>query len=281
MTAAAPTLADPPPGDGSAEDATQALSDPGVLPDPTPRTKLAAPVAASAVEVFVDPVCPFCWVTTRWIEEAARHSDLAVRYRLVSLYVLNEPGGWEGKPQQYPAAHHRGLELLRVLAAARAAHGEDVLPGLYRAMGDVVWEGEPPAEATWEAVLDQQVDETTDVAAILSRAGLPEDADLDALAAAAEDESWDEEIRGETAEAMDRVGGDAGTPILTFDPPDGPSFFGPVISTVPRGPESAELMDAVVLLARWGGFAELKRSLRTMPDTRRLSRLRGQETKAG
>lgn len=85
-------------------------------------------------------------------------------------------------------------------------------------------------------------------------------------AAAANDHKWDDVIRAETAEALDRVGPDLGTPIVTIDPPYGPSFFGPVMSRIPRGEAALELWDAFEVVARTPGMAELKRSLRETPD---------------
>ena len=79
------------------------------------------------------------------------------------------------------------------------------------------------------------------------------------LAAAATDDRYDALLREDTAEGLRRCGGEVGTPIVSLAPPDGPAFFGPVISSVPRGDAALALFDAVVTLARWPGFAELKR----------------------
>ncbi len=97
---------------------------------------------------------------------------------------------------------------------------------------------------------------------MLAACGLPVE-----LAAAAGDESWDGPVREDTETSLRRTGGDVGTPVITFDPPDGSSFFGPVISRVPRRAEAVELWEAVEVLARHRWFAELKRSLREPPQT--------------
>jgi hypothetical protein len=94
----------------------------------------------------------------------------------------------------------------------------------------------------------------------LAAAGLPAE-----LAAAADDERFDAVLTAETTLALDRAGPDVGTPIVTFGPPDGPSFFGPVLSRVPRGQDAVDLWDATERLARFPGFAELKRALREPP----------------
>jgi len=95
----------------------------------------------------------------------------------------------------------------------------------------------------------------------LAECGLPAE-----LAAAAADEGRDGLIRSETEVALERAGRDTGTPVLTFGPPDGPSFFGPVISRVPRGPEAVDVWEAVETIARHSWFSELKRSLREPPQ---------------
>lgn len=225
------------------------------------------------VEFFFDPVCPFCWVTSQWVRAVQRQRGLAVDWRFISLRVLNE-GGYEGKPARYPDAHHRGLQMLRVAAAARDAHGREPVGALYQAMGESVWEATPPVEAELDALLAHTAT-AGDLAATLDRAGLPRD-----LAAAAEDPAWDAEIRAETDEALRRTGGDVGTPILSFEPPDGPAFFGPVLGQAPPEQDAVGLWEAVETLAYWPTFAELKRGLRTFPDTPVTARLAGSQTQA-
>jgi len=95
--------------------------------------------------------------------------------------------------------------------------------------------------------------------------GLPPD-----YATAADDPSWDSTLEEETELALSRTGRDVGTPIITFEPPDGVSFFGPVISRVPSAAEALPLWNAVLTLAKFPGFAELKRSLREAPQLRIL-----------
>lgn len=224
------------------------------------------------VEFFFDPVCPFCWATSHLVREVARQRPLAVSWRPLSLRLLNEPIGYEGKPAAYPDAHQRGLEMLRVVAAARQAHGPDVLDGLYKALGEAVWNSPPPAEAAFEAILEDTAT-PRDLAAIVEKAGLPR-----SLADAATEDTWDAELRAETEEAVERAGGGVGTPILSFDPPDGPAFFGPVIDSAPEGDEALRMWDAIVTLAQRPGFAELKRNLRSFPVTPLSARIAGQST---
>lgn len=232
-------------------------------------------MSPTSVEFFFDPVCPFCWVTSQWVRHVARQRPLAIAWRPLSLRILNEPIGYVGKPAAYPEAHQRGLEMLRVVAAARHSHGHDVVAVLYRAMGEAVWHAPPPEEATFEAILAETA-RPRDLAAILDQAGLPRE-----LAAAAHDEGWDAELRAETEEAVARAGGGVGTPILSFDPPEGPAFFGPVMHQAPDGEDALRMWDAVTTLAHRPGFAELKRNLRAFPDTPMSARHAGHATRVG
>lgn len=229
----------------------------------------------SDVEFFFDPVCPFCWVTSEWVRAVQRQRGLRVDWRFISLALLNEgPGAYEGKPAHYPEAHHRGLQMLRVAAAARHHHGREPMGALYQALGQAVWHATPPVEPELEALL-AHTSTAGDLGAILESVGLPPD-----LAAAADDDAWDAEIRAETDEALQRTGGDVGTPIVSFRPPDGPAFFGPVLGEAPPDDEAVRLWEAVETLAHWPTFAELKRGLRTFPDTPVTAKLAGSQTQA-
>ncbi|MQA04529.1 MAG: hypothetical protein GEV07_18040 [Streptosporangiales bacterium] len=224
------------------------------------------------VEFFFDPVCPFCWVTAQWVRNVRRHRPLRIEWRPLSLRILNEPIGYAGRPAAYPEAHQRGLEMLRVVVAARAAHGPEVIDALYRTLGEAVWHAPVPEAPGFEAVLADTA-RPRDLAGALDSAGLPRD-----LADAAIDGSFDDEIRAETEDAVARVGGGVGTPILSFHPPDGPALFGPVIHRAPDGDDALRVWDAVTTLANWPGFAEIKRTLRAFPDTPLSARIAGHDT---
>lgn len=211
------------------------------------------------LEFFFDPVCPFCWVTSRWVKEVQRARGLEVEWRLLSLRLLNEDG-YGDKPPEYPAVHRRGLEMLRVCAAVREAEGAGGLGDLYSAMGEAIWRAEPAGTAFQDVLLD--VAEGRDLVPLLEQVGLEA-----SYAAAAHDARWDEMLRAERDEALARTGGGVGTPVLSFAPPDGPAFFGPVISEPPVGDEAVRLWQALETLVGWKGFAELKRSLREFPRT--------------
>ena len=216
------------------------------------------------LEFFFDPICPFCWVTSRWVVAVQRERDLEVTWRPLSLAILNEEISYEERRKaspEYPDSHLRGLEMLRVVMAAREAHGQEVVGELYTALGELVWDSEAPEGDDFDAVMHEMA-RVRDLAPALEKAGLPTD-----LATAADDTSRDEQLRRETQEAAERCGGGVGTPILSFSPPEGPALFGPVIDSVPSGDDATRLWDAVETIATWRGFAELKRSVRSFPDT--------------
>lgn len=205
------------------------------------------------VDFFWDPMCPWAWITSRWMVEVQHQRDLDVDWRFIALRVVNEDKNYDKDfPARYPEVHGLGLELLRVAAAVREDHGRERLGDLYTALGTKVH-------------VDQDRDalmEDGSVAEILRSLDLPAE-----LADARNDEDrYDAAVRSDTATALERAGKDVGTPVITFAPPDGPSFFGPVISRIPRGQEALDLWDATERIARFPGFAELKRSLREKPQ---------------
>lgn len=230
------------------------------------------------VELFWDPVCPFCWVTSKWVRQvqAARASEgrtLDVDWRLISLRFMNEPIGYEGRPDYYPAVHARGTDLLRVAAAIRADHGHEPVGRYYEALGNRIWERPMPEGEGGAAVAERQLSDLG-IEDLLADIGLDR-----GYAVARDDDGYDDEIRAETTEALERVGGDVGTPIITFRPPDGPSFFGPVIADVSDSPEEAgRAWDALETLATWPGFSELKRTARAFPVTALTSDLADRRT---
>ncbi len=205
------------------------------------------------VEFFWDPVCPWAWITSRWVTEVAGQRPLEMEWRFISLRLLNEARYADGTlPERSKATHGLGLRLLRVAAALRDGHGPGPVGDFYTAVGTRIH-------------VDGRREELADpagVVAVLEDLGLPTD-----LARAADDGRWDGPVRVDTDIAIERAGKDLGTPILTFEPPDGPSFFGPVINRIPRGDEAVTLWDCVSTAARFPGFAELKRSVRGSPQT--------------
>lgn len=212
---------------------------------------------------YFDPVCPFAWMTSTWVRQVASLREYYVDWRFVSLRVLNAHVDYGAHfPPEYLASHTAGLRMLRVAAKARAEHGREAVGPLYAAFGAHIFEVEKAADPA-ERHAGKGSPER--VAAILADAGLPT-----SLVDALDDPSWDLEITAESNEALGLTGKDVGTPIIHVDPPDGPAFFGPVISRRPSDAQAVELWGAVLTLARFPGFAEFKRSLRERPQLRAL-----------
>jgi len=216
-------------------------------------------VADADLHFYFDPVCQFAWMTSKWVRQVIAQRVYTVEWRLISLRLVNEHIDYAAHfPPEYQAGHDAGLRMLRVAAAARARHGPEAVDRLQIAFGTHIFDRPPWRDA---AERTATVGHPPHVAAILAQAELPAEL-LDAL----DDTSWDAEIRDETIAARAMTGEDVGTPILHVDPPGGVAFFGPVISRLPSPEQAVELWDNVLGLARFGGFAELKRSLRERPQ---------------
>jgi 2-hydroxychromene-2-carboxylate isomerase len=204
------------------------------------------------VDFFFDPICPWAWVTSRFTAEVARQRDLDVDWRFISLRMVNAAKDYaKDFPEGYERGHTRGLELLRVAAAARDELGRDAVLPLYTAFGRTIHNERNPTA----------FDDPSGVARILDELGYPA-----SLGAAATSTEHDDLIRSDTDEALERCGGNIGTPVLSFSPPEGPSFFGPVINVAPKGHDAVDLWDAVVALGSNPHFSELKRSTRGRPQ---------------
>jgi 2-hydroxychromene-2-carboxylate isomerase len=212
-------------------------------------------VADADLHFYFDPVCPFAWMTSKWVRQVAAQRDYAVDWRFISLRLLNAHIDYASHfPPEYEAGHTAGLRLLRVATRVRAEHGRQAVGPLYEAFGRHIFEVEEQPDPAMGGSRER-------AASILAEVGLPT-----ALADAVDDASADAEIQAETDEALSLTGKDVGTPILHFRPPEGVAFFGPVISRLPSEEEAVELWDHVVALAGFPGFAELKRSLRERPQ---------------
>ena len=209
------------------------------------------------LDFFLDPVCPWCWLTSRWVVEVQGLRRYDVAWRFISLRFLNEEG-YDYPTEEYRQVHHLGTKLLRVLDEIRLRDDAVGVGRAYTAMGTAIHVERRRGEGLADA--------ETFARDCLTAAGV--DADTAAeLAAHVDDDSHDAHLRAETATALERTGPNVGTPILTFVPGtdrEG-SFFGPVIAKTPRGEDASRLWDAVETLATTG-VAELKRSLRGTPD---------------
>ena len=218
-------------------------------------------MSSADIRFYFDPVCPFCWLTSTWIRMVQAERGFTVDWRFISLRLINSHIDYDAHfPPEYEAGHTAGLRLLRVAARVRAELGPAALDPLQAALGAHIFDTPPPADPD-EATHGERLGTREFVEPILREVGLPTD-----LADALDEESWDREIRADGEEALALTGKDVGTPIIHFEPPDGVAFFGPVISRLPDKESACELWDHVVGLARFPGFAELKRSLREQPQ---------------
>ncbi len=206
------------------------------------------------LEFFFDPVCPWAWITSRWVTEVQLLRDYDVTWRFICLKMINENRTEEWYTPEYRAGHMAGLYGLRVADQARIEHGNDEVAAIYTALGEAIHLHKRRPE-----LIDDPVSFMEE---LVKSCGLSP-----GLATAALDESHDTYIRAETDLALERAGQDLGTPIITFRPglSNEASFFGPVISTIPRGDAALQLWDAVEIVASTSCMAELKRSNRGKP----------------
>lgn len=194
------------------------------------------------IDFWFDPICPFCWATSRWINRVAPERDLEVDWRPISLLVKN---GMSPGDDHYEAAS-RTRNLLRVVEAVRAGGHADRIGHLYTEFGRHI---------------HHRDDLDFDVAKVLDELGL----DV-AFADALVDDRWDDAIEAAMAEGLGLTGDDVGTPLIAFDGRNGRrGFFGPVITEVPDGDDALDLWDGFVKMANTTGFFELKRTRDEMP----------------
>ncbi|MEU6807657.1 disulfide bond formation protein DsbA [Streptomyces sp. NPDC046831] len=194
------------------------------------------------VDFWFDPVCPWAWMTSRWLLEVAEHRALDIRWHVMSLAVLNE--GRDDLPERYRRLLTEGWGPVRVVTAAAHKYGDDVTGPLYTALGNRIHrQGLGPSREA--------------IAGALEEAGLAPN-----LIDYADQDTYDRELRASHREGIDRVGQEVGTPVIALPGPDGTAtaFFGPVITPAPHGKAALDLWDGLLLLASSPGFHELKRS---------------------
>ncbi|AOT58889.1 MULTISPECIES: mycothiol-dependent nitroreductase Rv2466c family protein [Streptomyces] len=198
----------------------------------------------TTADFWFDPLCPWAWMTSRWMLEVQRVRPVDVRWHVMSLAVLNED-----KLDEVPEEYRESLRTtawhpVRVAVAAEQLHGPEVLGRLYTAMGTRFHnEGRGPVREA--------------IAEALAEAGLPAE-----LLEYAERDTYDAELRASHKEGINKVGQDVGTPVIAVPGPEGAevAFFGPVVTPAPKGEAAGRLWDGTLLVASTPGFYELKRT---------------------
>lgn len=197
-------------------------------------------------DMWFDPLCPWAWLTSRWLLEVERVRPVEVRFHVMSLSVLNSGRDLD---ERYRSLMEQGWGPVRVCIAAEQAHGSKVLRDLYTALG------------ARRHLLKREFDRECLLGA-LAEAGLPAQ-----LAAAAESTEYDEALRASHNAGMNPVGLDVGTPVVHVPGADGTqvAFFGPVVTPAPKGEAAGRLWDGTLLVAGTPGFFELKRTRNVEP----------------
>ena len=206
------------------------------MPETTENTAPTTPDERTSAEFWFDPLCPWAWMSSRWLGEVQQVRPVDVTWSVMSLAVLNEG---RDLPEQYRALMEHAWGPVRVIIAAQTAHGGKVIKKLYDAMGNRIH-------------LQARTDYDQVIAEALAECKLPAE-----LAKAAHQKKYDAALKRSHKRAISLVGTDVGTPVISVG---GVAFFGPVVSPAPKGEAAGRLWDGCVLVAGTPGFFELKRT---------------------
>ena len=204
----------------------------------------------TTADFWFDPLCPWAWMTSRWMLEVEKVRPVDVRWKVMSLAVLNENRLDELPPEYREMLETKAWGPVRVVVAAQQLHGDEVVGKLYTALGTRFHNNNegPTREA---------------IAGALADVGLPAE-----LADYADKDVYDTELRASHKEGIEKVGQDVGTPVISVPGADGDevAFFGPVVTPTPRGEAAARLWDGTLLVAATPGFYEIKRTRTAAPS---------------
>jgi hypothetical protein len=201
-------------------------------------------ISPVTLELWVDPICPWAWMTSRWLAEVEQVRPVTVTYRVMSLAYLNRD---REMPPEYDLVKTEGWKPVRVLAAVGQERGSTAVRNLYEQMGQRLHPGGRELKEI-DAIIDEALVEV----------GLPS-----TFIAAATDPTFDDLVIREHHAGMDQVGTDVGTPVIAVG---GAAIFGPVVTPAPKGEAAGRLFDGVMLVMQTPGFYELKRSRTTGPQ---------------
>lgn len=197
-------------------------------------------------DMWFDPICPWAWLTSRWLLEVERVRPVDVRFHVMSLSVLN---AGRDLPEKYQSLMERAWGPVRVCVAAADKYGEPVLRDLYTALGTRIHPGatQPDPSLYRDALAEVGLDP--------------------ALAAAADSLEYDDALRASHERGMAPVGDDVGTPVIQVDLAEygTGAFFGPVVTPAPKGEAAGRLWDGFLLIASTPGVYEIKRSRTQKP----------------
>ena len=196
---------------------------------------------ATPVTIWFDPMCPWAWITSRWLIEVQRVRDIDISWQVMSLAILNE-----GRPipPEYAEAMANAWKPVRVVIAAQRDHGNIVVGKLYTEMGERI---HLQGRSDYDAIIRESLDAV----------GLPA-----ALAELGTSTDVDDILRASHERGIGLVGDDVGTPVISVPGPSGEpiAFFGPIMTPAPKGEAAGRLWDGTLLVAGTPGFYELKRS---------------------